>query len=157
MLVYLAQHGLALPKETDPERPLSDQGREDIARCAGFLSLFVRPRPAEIVHSGKLRAAQSAAMFAEAWQICSISKGDGLAPHDDPSIWHERLHGEHRDLMLVGHLPHLERLTGLLLCGHEGARPVRMRNGGVSCLERDGNCWHLLWSIHPAMFYRQGD
>lgn len=157
MLVYLAQHGLAQPKETHPERPLSDQGREDIARCAGFLSLFVRPKPAEILHSGKLRAAQSADMFAEAWQVDRVRESDGLGPNDNPAIWHERLLREGRDLMLVGHLPHLERLIGMLLCGRADARPVRMRNGGVTCLEREQGHWQLLWSIHPTMFYSQDD
>lgn len=30
MRIYLVQHGLAIPKEVDPERPLSEQGREDV-------------------------------------------------------------------------------------------------------------------------------
>ena len=60
MRVYLVQHGLAKEKSEDAERPLSDQGREDVARVAGFLSLFEKPQPEKIIHSGKLRAAQTA-------------------------------------------------------------------------------------------------
>ncbi len=34
---YLAQHGEALSKEVDPERALSERGRKDVERVAGFL------------------------------------------------------------------------------------------------------------------------
>ncbi|MDQ6964983.1 MAG: phosphoglycerate mutase family protein, partial [Mariprofundales bacterium] len=64
---YLSQHGLALDSQTDTARPLSPQGREDISRVAGFLSLFTRPSPTAIYSSDRVRAQQSAAMFAEAW------------------------------------------------------------------------------------------
>jgi len=158
MRIYLSQHGLALSREQDPARPLSAQGREDVTRCAGFLSLFEKPRPAAILHSGKLRAEQTARMFAEAWHVQQVRAVAGLAPDDDPRPWRERLIGGREDLMLVGHLPFLQRLTGLLLC-HDAARdPVRFRNGGVLCLHIDarGDC-QLLWSIYPALFYGEDD
>ena len=34
MKLYLVQHGQAVSKEEDPERPLSEQGREDVRRVA---------------------------------------------------------------------------------------------------------------------------
>ena len=37
MRIYLTQHGLAVPKDIDPDRPLSEQGREDVRRLAEFL------------------------------------------------------------------------------------------------------------------------
>ncbi len=37
MRIYLPQHGLAAPNEVDPDRPLSEQGREDVRRLADFL------------------------------------------------------------------------------------------------------------------------
>jgi hypothetical protein len=37
MRIDLVQHGLAVPKEVDPDRPLSEQGREDVRRLADFL------------------------------------------------------------------------------------------------------------------------
>ena len=43
MHLYLVQHGLAQPKDENPERPLSDRGRTDVGRMASFLA---RTRPA---------------------------------------------------------------------------------------------------------------
>ncbi len=157
MRIYLVQHGLALSAEEDGARPLSAQGREDVTRCAGFLSLFERPRPARILHSGKLRAQQTAEMFAEAWQVGDVQVADGLAPNDDPGPWAERLIHLQEDIMLVGHLPFLQRLAGLLLCGDADREVVRFRNGGVLCLECGSDGCHILWQIHPMLFYGESD
>jgi len=153
MRVYLVQHGLAKDKSEDPARPLSDQGREDVTRCAGFLSLFEKPRPAKILHSGKLRAAQTAEMIAEAWGGIEIEHMLDLAPNDDPSIWSAHLASMNTDLLLVGHLPHLQRLAGLLISGDPAREAVNFRNGGVVCLERRETGWTLLWQINPTLFY----
>jgi len=37
MRIYLTQHGPAVPKDVDPDRPLNEQGREDVRRLADFL------------------------------------------------------------------------------------------------------------------------
>ena len=153
MKLYLVQHGLAVDKGEDPERPLSNQGREDIVRTGGFLGLFERPKPMRIVHSDKLRARQSAEMFAEAWQCHVVEPSSELAPNADPHIWASRLIEIHEDMMLVGHLPHLPRLASLLLCGKADGEIVRFRNGGVVCLERTENDWSICWHVNPTLFY----
>ena len=153
MRVYLVQHGLAKDKSEDIERPLSGQGREDVARCAGFLSLFEKPRPVKILHSGKLRAEQTADMFAEAWGCIPVECSLDLTPNDDPSIWSAHLASRDKDMMLVGHLPHLQRLAGLLICGDSEREAVHFRNGGVLCLERGRAGWTVLWQINPTLFY----
>jgi len=38
MRIYLTEHGLAVPKDVDPNRPLSKQGRVDVRRLADFLN-----------------------------------------------------------------------------------------------------------------------
>ncbi len=153
MRIYLAQHGLAMDEAADPARPLSDQGREDVARVAGFLSLFEKPRPTTVFHSGKLRAEQTAAMFAEGWGNLPVEQTEGLSPNDDPAIWVERLAGLREDVMLVGHLPHLARLAGLLLSGDAGREAVQFKNAGVLCLERGKDGWGVCWMVHPTLFY----
>lgn len=50
MRVYLVQHGDAVPKEVDPDRPLSDTGRQDIERLAKFLNA-AKVRVSRIIHS----------------------------------------------------------------------------------------------------------
>ncbi|MDX8402757.1 MAG: phosphohistidine phosphatase SixA [Mariprofundaceae bacterium] len=151
MKLYLARHGEAVSKETDAQRPLSAQGREDVARVAGFLSLFEKPRPARFLHSGKLRAEQTARMHAEAWGVSEPEPVDGLAPNDDPAIWAERLAHWREDLALVGHLPHLERLAGLLLAGDAARRPIVLDAAGVVCLLRDEAGWRLAWLVIPRL------
>ena len=156
MRVYLAQHGLAEDESVDATRPLSAQGREDVARVAGFLSLFEKPRPSRILHSGKLRAEQTAAMFAEGWGHLPLESVSDLDPNADPSRWSVRLARMEDDLMLVGHLPHLQRLAGLLLTGDADNEPVRFRNGGVLCLEKRESGWSVCWHVNPTLFYSEG-
>jgi len=153
MRVYLVQHGLAVDEREDAERPLSSQGLEDVTRTAGFLSLFEKPKPARILHSGKLRAEQTAAMFAEAWGGLPLEEDSDLSPNDDPTIWSLHLAAMHNDIMLVGHLPYMQRLAGVLICGDACMTPVRFRNGGVACLEKAESGWSVLWQINPTLFY----
>ena len=56
---------LVLPKEVDPDRPLSDQGWEDIRNTAAFASR-AGVRVDTVWHSGKTRARQTAQALAEA-------------------------------------------------------------------------------------------
>ncbi|MES9849230.1 MAG: histidine phosphatase family protein, partial [Candidatus Thiodiazotropha sp.] len=65
MKLYLVQHGEACKKEVDPDRPLTDRGREDIDRLATFLKQ-AGIRPDRVVHSGKLRAMQTAGRLTDA-------------------------------------------------------------------------------------------
>ena len=64
MTLYLVQHGAAVPEQEDPERPLSAQGAEDVERLAGLLA-HLGVSVARVLHSGKTRAAQTAAKLAE--------------------------------------------------------------------------------------------
>lgn len=59
MKIYLMRHGTPLPKVNDQERPLSDQGRDDVERMADFLQKG-GVQVEGIFHSGKTRARQTA-------------------------------------------------------------------------------------------------
>ncbi len=158
MRIYLVQHGLALDAQQDATRPLSRQGLEDITRVAGFLSLFEKPKPKHVFHSGKLRAEQTAKMIAEAWLVeDSVQQADDLEPHANPETWAAKLHVMNEDVLIVGHLPYLSRLVSLLLCGEEDGQLVRFRNGGVLCIEKDEDGYHILFHINPTMFYDTDD
>ena len=39
MRVYLMQHGKPIPKEENPERPLSVAGKKDVERMSEFLQM----------------------------------------------------------------------------------------------------------------------
>jgi phosphohistidine phosphatase len=154
MLLYLVQHGNAKKEEDDPSRPLSEKGKDDVMRIALHLSRLdsVAPR---ILHSGKLRAEQTAEIIASrlAPPSCKgLSGTDGLSPLDDPGTWGDRLTYVTEDIMLVGHLPHLGRLASLLLCGDREKNAVSFIMGCVVCLGRDEKgIWSMRWMITPEI------
>src|SRR6185369_536330 len=118
MRVYLVQHGKAKSAEQDPNRGLTDDGRTEVMRIAEFLN-ELRITVSLIQHSGKLRAEETAHLFEETIRCTSgPCKVEGLAPGDEPSMAANFLKVYTDDLLIVGHLPHLERLTSLLLTGN---------------------------------------
>ncbi|MDQ6977560.1 MAG: phosphohistidine phosphatase SixA [Ghiorsea sp.] len=157
MRIYLVQHALALGEAQDPKRALSQQGKQDIVRTAGFLSLFVQPQPKFVFHSGKLRAKQTAEMFAEAWHLKGdVMQVDDLSPNADAQVWAAKLDTMTDDALIVGHLPYLPKLASLLLCGDVDTQPVCFQNAGVVCLEKTDDVWQCVFHINPNMYYREG-
>jgi phosphohistidine phosphatase len=136
MFLYLMQHGLALAKDVDPERPLSEQGRAEtrrVARAAAGAGIGVD----EIWHSRKLRAKQTAEILAEHLQpVGGIIEMDGLAPMDDPVPVAARLAAEDRVILVAGHMPFLERLADLLLSPRGGQGVVRFTNSALVAIEK---------------------
>lgn len=150
MYLYLVQHGEPKSKEEDPERPLSEKGKDDVDKIASFISLF---QLKEVFHSGKLRAKETADMLAKKVDA-KVLETDGLSPMDDPGTWAGRLKDRESNTMLVGHLPHMGRLASLLLCGDKEAGTVEFRQGGVVCLRRQEGTWSVQWMVLPAFFDR---
>lgn len=139
MHLYLVQHGLTVPKDEAPNRPLSEQGRRDVGRMAAFLAR-TRPAIGRVVHSGKTRAAQTALILSEPLGPGRIveTAADGLAPNDPPDVIATAVAGWSDDAMLVGHLPHLGRLAALLVAGDAGAEIGRRLGGAAGTAGRLG-------------------
>ncbi len=148
MRVYLVRHGEARKKEEDPERHLTEKGVEEAKKIARFLS-EIEVHVEEVLHSGKTRAKEMAEIIASELGA-RIREVDGLDPLADPSEWAERLKGMNGDVMLVGHLPHLSRLAGLLLTGSQ-LEFVKLSSGGALCLEGEGDGWSLIWLVSPGI------
>jgi phosphohistidine phosphatase len=151
MELYLVQHAEAMPKEANPERPLTEQGHNtatDVATMAGRLGIAVQ----QIRHSGKTRAAQTATILAETLSPPGgVVQKDGLAPRDDVKPVADELKRSDLPVMLIGHLPFLERLAGYLLTGDEGCAVVQFCNAGIVCLVRNGEQWQVRWIITPEI------
>jgi len=152
MKLYLVQHAKAASKEADPERPLTDKGQRDIQKVAAFikpLNLSVD----YLWHSGKKRAEQTAEVLADAIKISKEHAArTGLSPNDDVIALKEEFSTSQQDVMIVGHLPFLSKLTSLLLTGSESANTVAFKQGGIVCLDRSGeNQWQLEWMIIPEL------
>ncbi|MCP4665358.1 MAG: phosphohistidine phosphatase SixA [Deltaproteobacteria bacterium] len=153
MNIYLMQHGQPVPKEKDPNKPLSAQGVEDIHKMAAFLQragITVHT----IFHSGKTRARETAEIMASRLTPGSEpEERKGLSPLDDVREVAEKLNQGRKDAMIVGHLPHLARLTSLLTTGSDTDLVATFQQGGVVCLrpiqEKQG--WAIAWMLVPEM------
>jgi len=153
MRLYLVQHGEAKSETEDAERPLTLRGTEDVKRVAGMLRKLQIKLP-KIVHSGKLRAKQTADILAQGLNISLplVQVSPVLNPNDDVRPWAERIQKEIDDLMLVGHLPFLDKLASTLLCGNENAKLVLFRYGAIVCLEqKEDKGWAVRWVLTPEM------
>ncbi len=75
----------------------------------------------------------------------------GLNPKDDIEPLVRELAGRERSLMLVGHLPFLDRLASRLVVGDPTAAAVRFTTAGIVCLRRDAGSWSLVWAVTPDL------
>jgi phosphohistidine phosphatase len=152
MFLYLVQHGDAKKEEEDPARPLSDKGIEDVKKVASFM-FRLKITVEEVLHSSKLRARQTAEIIADSLSIKKgVSETEGLAPLNEPILWAEKLKTKTHSLMLVGHLPHLGKLSSFLLSGDKEKSIIAFKMGGVVCMKRDDSgTWTLQWMITPEI------
>ena len=132
--VYLAQHGMAVDKAVDPERPLSEQG---IAQTQAIAEQLQRAniKVTRIFHSGKLRARQTAEIFASILTVDKLGSTEGFSPNDDVSQTPSQLTFD--DALYIGHLPHLDKLVSLLVSGDEASGVLMFQNSAIVCLEND--------------------
>lgn len=156
MRLYLVQHGKAVEKKLDPDRPLTPEGAREVDSVGAFLS----PRQLDIPvvwHSGKTRARQTAGQLAKCVaQHGAVEQRDGLAPNDDVRPLAADLRAREEDAMVVGHMPFLSRLASLLLAGDKKREVVGFTNAGVVCLERnDQGDWQVKWIVTPELVGQQ--
>lgn len=153
MRLYLVQHGEAKPEAEDPQRPLAESGRQAVEKVARHAAR-AGVRPQSILHSGKLRAQQTAEILAgHLHPVRGPEAVSGLAPNDDPASACDLAQTAVGDTLLVGHLPHLGRLACLLLSNNPDADLIRFQMGGIVCLERGspGSRWTLRWMLTPEL------
>ena len=153
MNIYLMQHGKPVPKEKNPDKPLSDRGRDDVDKMAGFLKK-AGIQVETIFHSGKTRARQTAEIISSKINPGKESqKREGLSPLDDVKIIAEEIKQGQKDFMIVGHLPHMGKLVSFLTTGSDSSQVVRFQQGGVVCLrtnEEEKN-WAIAWMLVPEI------
>ncbi len=152
MKLYLVQHGEASSKDVDPERPLTDHGRSDVLRLGRFLQttgIGVQ----RVVHSGKLRARQTAELLAQSMAPSVEPETNGLLnPNDSPRAFDWQSESWDRDTLIVGHLPFMARMVSELIIGDENRPFTAFLPGSMVCLEGDHqNGWHLNWMIRPEL------
>jgi phosphohistidine phosphatase len=148
MKTYLVQHGEAKSETEDPQRSLTTKGENEIKRVADRAKQMDL-NPSKIYHSGKLRAQQTSDIIGLALGQ-TVEATTGLAPMDDVRLWADKINQSEEELMLVGHLPHLEKLASYLITEDENIRPILFRNGAINCLEQKENKkWAIRWILTP--------
>ena len=151
MKLYVVRHGDALSKSINPARPLSSDGRRDIEKLAAFL----KPRKlavAEIWHSGKERSRQTAEILSSAVDSQKEIKSiDGLNPEDPVEPIIEEILSLRDDLMIVSHLPFVDKLTCKLLNCNRDNEFITFPTGGIACLGTSFGSWRLIWFLYPEL------
>lgn len=160
MILYFLRHGKAAPAQDgdDASRQLTAEG-EDELRAAAVLWRRLNLRPDVIISSPLPRALRTAELLSE-----------GIGLHDEPIAepslapgagWGEMAramaaHPDARRVMFVGHEPDLSTAVAELT----GASSVRLRAGGVACVEFYGvpepGGGEIAWLIDPDLYTDDG-
>ncbi len=150
MRLYLIQHGDAVAKAVNPDRPLSEQGERDIERLASFLWVW-ELNIEQVIHSGKTRARQTAEIVAAPLGLKhEPSEAPNLNPNDAPHILANQLKDRTEDLAIVGHMPHLGKLASLLTADNEQSKLFGFKPGTLVGLERDDEgIWSVICMLRP--------
>ncbi|HEY0725201.1 MAG TPA: hypothetical protein VGD41_14615, partial [Pyrinomonadaceae bacterium] len=104
-----------------------------------------------VYHSGILRAQQTAELVtAVLVPQRGVREISGLCPEDDPLIVKAQIDAAAHPLLLVSHLPYLDRLAGLLTTGDAERTVIEFAPATMVCLNRRTNRWKFQWSLSAA-------
>jgi len=154
VILYFLRHGDAgSPSATDDDaRELTDRGAAGL-RAATRLWQRLNLRPDVVISSPLARAVQTAQIFCDAFGGAPIVD-DGLRPGASWGQLGRALsrHPDARRVMFVGHEPDLSSAIAELT----GAASVRMRKGGLACVEFYGvpepGGGEIAWLIDPDLY-----
>ena len=146
--VYFVQHGTALAKEIDETRPLSNAGADEVCKVASMLKSN-HIAISKIVHSGKLRALQTASIFSQILNINIVSKLKGMNPNDAPEKLIEQLTED--AVMYIGHLPNIQNVISKLVTNDKNNNIIKFQNSAVACVELNQGESHINWFITPQL------
>lgn len=152
MALYLIQHGKSLSKDQDPDQGLSAEGIAETERMAKLAKDF-GVAVSQIRHSAKTRARQTAEIFAGALSPKKgIQEVSGIKPLDDVAAYAEDIDPA-EGIMLVGHLPFMERMTAFLITGSIDKPVFKFQNSGIVCLDKDpeAQAWVIQWALMPTI------
>jgi len=149
--IYFVQHGLAVDKTENPERPLSESGIKQTSAVAKQMQQAALPVDI-IFHSGKLRAQQTAEIFAAHLNVSGITEIAHLSPNDDIKLMAQELNSN--NALYVGHLPHLEKLVSYLVCKDTNANIIKFYNSAVVCLEINNGLYQIQAYLTPDLLLK---
>jgi phosphohistidine phosphatase len=107
-------------------------------------------RVVQIRHSGKRRAEETAHILGEHLSPAEdVVRVEGISPNDDVVPIVEELKQLDQPVMLVSHLPFLDRLLEELVTGNPNAEPTAFQVGALVALARENGEWTIRWFISP--------
>jgi phosphohistidine phosphatase len=151
LILYFLRHAEAEPGD---DGRLTDAGAAAL-RAASPAWRALNLRPEVVITSPLPRAVQTGELVAEALALASPPIDDPrLAPGAGWDAMAQSLaaHGAERSALFVGHEPDLSGAIQLLT----GAASVRMRKGGIACVEFYGvpeaGTGELAWLLDPDLY-----
>ncbi len=165
MYVYLIRHALAHKRDQerwpdDSRRPLMPEGEEEFVGAARGLARVV-PEVEVLLSSPYERAWRTAEILAEQAGWPAPEKLPALEPDIPPEevvIALETYAGK-QSIALAGHRPSLHELAVYLLTGDAGGADMKIKKGGVACIEFDAapkvGAGKLRWLFTPKVLRNQ--
>ncbi|QSR86235.1 phosphohistidine phosphatase SixA [Candidatus Methylacidiphilum infernorum] len=137
MDLILVQNAEALPKEQDPDRPLTARGIETASQLGKFFkSMGFNPR--KIYHSPKERSRQTAEIIGKALSNeVKLQLFKGLLPGDSIADLLKEIKKIGEDSIIVGHEPTLSKLSTRLLVKSKVSSFFQMEPGCCVWLSYD--------------------
>ena len=151
MKLYIVRHGNAASASVDPQRGLTQAGREQVESVAKQLEVLNLTVDC-IRHSGKARAEQTAEILAQAITVKEdVTAHPGLGPNDHVGPIRDEIETGGQDIMIVGHLPFVAVLTSVPLTGSQSNWPINFNEATTVCLEKQSdNRWRDEWIVAPG-------
>ena len=150
MILYFLRHA-----EADSDGAGLTAAGAGAMRSAGELWRRLNLRPEVVLSSPLPRAMQTAVLVAQGLGLTGQPIADGrLSPGAEWGAMARGLadHARARSVLFVGHEPDLSRAVQLLT----GAASVRMRKGGLACVEFYGvpevGTGELAWLLDPDLY-----
>jgi phosphohistidine phosphatase len=159
--VYLVRHAVAHKRDPerwpdDSERPLTPEGEEEFREAAIGLGRYV-PGVEVLLSSPYRRAWQTAEILTEQIGWPAPQAFPALEPDVAPEkvVLALQTYAGKQSIALTGHRPGLHELAVYLLTGDAGGADMKIKKGGVVCIEVDedpkAGAGKLRWLFTPRV------
>jgi phosphohistidine phosphatase len=150
-IVVVMRHAEPVSSMEDATRPLSVVGRRQADLMASWIAA-AGVMPEEVRTSNRLRAKQTADVLARRLGLPPgrSREWNALAPDADPAVAAADLGSDAQRVVLVGHLPHVERLVSTLVTGEPTLVHLEMNYASAVVLTKTGERWAIRAALGPA-------
>jgi phosphohistidine phosphatase len=161
LYLYLVRHAVAHKRDQrrwpdDSKRPLTPEGEEEFVGAARGLAHIV-PEVEVLLSSPYERAWRTAEILAEQSGWPAPAELPALEPDVPPEkvVIALQTHADKQSIALTGHRPCLHDLAVYLLTGDPGGADMKIKKGGVVCIEFDeapkAGAGKLRWLFTPKV------